>query len=57
MAADAMFKLEHSVGDKAKSKEIGSRIEHLEVFQKGRWQDDYASNKALRSKMRVSNFL
>lgn len=53
MAADAMFKLEHGVGDKVKSQEVDPVLQKLEEFQASRWHDDYASNKALRSAMRV----
>lgn len=53
MASDAMYKLEHGVDDKVKSKELDPVIERLEEFQSSRWHDDYASNRALRDSMRV----
>lgn len=53
MASDAMYKLEHGVDDKVKSKELDPIIEQLEEFQSSRWHDDYASNRALRDSMRV----
>ena len=54
MAVDAMYKLEHGVGDKAKAKEVDPILKELEEFQATRWHDDYSSNQALRAKMRVS---
>lgn len=53
MAVDAMFKLEHGVGDKAKSQEVDPVLQELEEFQAKRWHDDYASNRTLRAAMRV----
>ncbi|KAK3879359.1 hypothetical protein Pcinc_016063 [Petrolisthes cinctipes] len=53
MASDAMYKLEHGVDDKVKSKELDPIIQQLEEFQSSRWHDDYASNQALRGSMRV----
>nr|XP_053644417.1 coiled-coil domain-containing protein 130 homolog [Cherax quadricarinatus] len=53
MAVDAMFKLEHGVGDKVKSQEVDPVLQKLERFQAHRWHDDYSSNKTLRSAMRV----
>lgn len=52
MAADAMYKLEHGVGDKAKAKEVDPVLKELEDFQSSRWHDDYSSNQALRAMMR-----
>lgn len=57
MAVDAMFKLEHGVGDKKKSQEVDPVLQELEEFQAKRWHDDYASNKTLRAAMRVSFYL
>ena len=53
MAADAMFKLEHGVTDKNKSKEIDPAIKSLEEFQESRWKDDFAANQNLREIMRA----
>ncbi|XP_064095836.1 coiled-coil domain-containing protein 130 homolog isoform X1 [Macrobrachium nipponense] len=53
MAADAMFKLEHGVDDKKKSKANHASIEQLEEFQTRRWHDDYGANRAMRDMMRV----
>lgn len=53
MAADAMFRLEHGVDDKNKSKKIDLSLRQLEEFQTERWFDDYGANRALRAAMRV----
>lgn len=53
MAVDAMYKLEHGVGDKTKAKEVDPVLKELEEFQTSRWHDDYGSNKVLRAAMRV----
>ncbi|XP_066946799.1 coiled-coil domain-containing protein 130 homolog isoform X1 [Macrobrachium rosenbergii] len=53
MAADAMFKLEHGVDDKKKSRDNQASIEQLEEFQTRRWHDDYGANRAMRDIMRV----
>ncbi|KAK7070062.1 hypothetical protein SK128_012140, partial [Halocaridina rubra] len=52
-ATDAMFKLEHGVGDKEKAKDIEAALEALTDFQASRWQDDYSANRALRQAMRT----
>ncbi|KAG0718237.1 Coiled-coil domain-containing protein 130 [Chionoecetes opilio] len=52
MAVDAMYKLEHGVGDKAKAKKVDAVLGHLEEFQATRWHDDYSKNQALRARMR-----
>ncbi|XP_045136968.1 coiled-coil domain-containing protein 130 homolog [Portunus trituberculatus] len=52
MAVDAMYKLEHGVGDKTKAKEVDPVLKELEEFQATRWHDDYSSNQALRARMR-----
>ncbi|XP_068248926.1 coiled-coil domain-containing protein 130 homolog [Palaemon carinicauda] len=53
MAVDAMYKLEHGVDDKKKSKENEAMIEKLEEFQTRRWHDDYGANRAMRDQMRA----
>lgn len=53
MAADAMFRLEHGVDDKNKSKKVDLTLRQLEEFQTERWFDDYGANRAMRAAMRV----
>jgi len=51
MAVDAMFKLEHGVEDKQKSKEALPTLEQLKEVQ-SIWSDDYAANQLLRKRFR-----
>jgi len=51
MAVDAMFKLEHGVEDKQKSKEVLPTLEQLKEVQ-SIWNDDYAANQLLRKRFR-----
>ncbi|KAF2351776.1 CWC16 protein [Trinorchestia longiramus] len=54
MAADAMFKLEHSAADKTKAGALDSVMKDLEDLQESRWADDFSANQALRQKFRAS---
>lgn len=49
LSLDPMFKLEHDVEDKAKATSSKTSLEALESFQHNRWNDDYQSNKTIRT--------
>lgn len=53
MAVDSMFKLEHGVSDKDKTKEATYNLKVLEQFQDSRWKNDFSSNQLLRQSMRA----
>ncbi|CAL4085776.1 unnamed protein product [Meganyctiphanes norvegica] len=53
MAVDSMFKLEHGVSDKEKTKEATYNLQNLEQFQDSRWKNDFAANQVLRNSMRA----
>lgn len=54
MATDAMFKMEHGVEDKNKSKKAMPGISQLTAVRE-QWKDDYELNKIIRNQFRVSS--
>lgn len=52
LVTDAMFRLQHDVDDKGKSKATNPSLTRLEDH-KEKWRDDYTTNQLLRQKFRV----
>ncbi|XP_034945694.1 coiled-coil domain-containing protein 130 homolog [Chelonus insularis] len=50
---DAMFKLEHSIGDKKKSKSQDPSLNRLIEKNHSQWSDDYSLNSTLRASFRT----
>lgn len=51
MASDAMYRLEHGVGDKRKAEDATPRIEQIKKLQESKL-DDFGLNQLLRSHLR-----
>ncbi|XP_065905127.1 probable splicing factor YJU2B isoform X3 [Dysidea avara] len=51
LASDAMYRLEHGVGDKRKAEDATPRIEQIKKLQESKL-DDFALNQLLRSRLR-----
>ena len=53
LSTDSMYKLEHGADDAGKLRSAAPALEHVERIQDRMW-DDFAANKRLRDKFRVS---